>query len=145
MFKGKKKPKIDPNTTDTLIGEGTTFEGNIKSEASIRVEGNITGDIVCKGDVTIGDNGDAKSSISARNVIIAGIVRGNVTTTEKLTITSTGKLHGNTSSKTLIIDDGGVFLGNSKMGTSSTSGEEPTKEANPQSFNRNYNDSAANL
>src|SRR5690554_5597053 len=128
MFKGKKKPKIDPNSTDTLIGEGTVFEGNIKSEASIRVEGNITGDIECKGDVTIGDNGNAKSGISARNVIIAGIVHGNIKTTEKLTITKTGKLYGNTTSKTLIIDDGGIFMGNSKMGTSSTKGEESPKE-----------------
>lgn len=145
MFKGKKKPAIDPNSTDTLIGEGTVFEGNIKSEASIRVEGNITGDIECKGDVTIGDNGNAKSSISARNVIIAGTVTGNIKTTEKLTITTTGKLYGNTACKTLIIDDGGVFMGNSKMGASSTKGEESKKETPDQSFNRNYNDSAANL
>jgi cytoskeletal protein CcmA (bactofilin family) len=145
MFKGKKTVKIDPNTTDTLIGEGTVFEGHIKSEASIRVEGRITGDIVCKGDVTIGDKGNASSNISARNVIIAGIVRGNVSTSEKLTITSTGKLHGNTNSKSFIIDDGGTFMGTSKMDSKDSSGEKPEKDLNPQAFNRNYNDSAANM
>jgi len=50
MFKNKKK-KIDPNMTDTLIGEGTTFEGKISSQAGIRVEGQMIGNIECEGDI----------------------------------------------------------------------------------------------
>lgn len=120
MFK-KKAKSIDPNSTDTLLGEGTQFEGNLNSEASIRVEGAIVGDIECKGDVTIGDNGSAQSTITARNVIIAGKVKGNINAAEKLTITSTGQLHGNATSKKLIIDDGGIFMGNSQMLSSTAS------------------------
>ena len=66
MLKKKKRTKIDPNSTDTLLGEGTIFEGNIKSEASICIEGSITGDIECKGDVTINENGNANSSITTQ-------------------------------------------------------------------------------
>lgn len=44
MFKSKAVPvKLDPDTTDTLVGEGSSFEGNIKSDASIRIEGKVTG------------------------------------------------------------------------------------------------------
>ncbi|MDD9266671.1 polymer-forming cytoskeletal protein [Paenibacillus sp. GCM10023248] len=114
MFKGKKN-LMNPNTTDTLIGEGTTFEGRIKSEASIRIEGGITGDIDCAGDVIIGERGVVKSNISARDVILAGNVHGNVTTKGKLTITSTGSLYGNISAASFIIEEGGLFQGNSKM------------------------------
>jgi cytoskeletal protein CcmA (bactofilin family) len=114
MFK-KKKSKINPNTTDTLIGEGSVFEGRIRSEASLRVEGIINGDIECVGDVTIGEHGHAKSNIIARNVTIAGMVQGNVSTRGLLTITATGQLFGNTLSHTLLIAEGGVFQGQSKM------------------------------
>lgn len=114
MFNSKKS-KIDPNSTDTLIGEGTHFEGKIKSEAGIRIEGHLTGDIVCTGDVTIGENGRADSHISARHVILAGQVTGNVTASGKLTIKATGKLLGNLSAKELSIESGGVFQGNSHM------------------------------
>src|SRR5690606_5739962 len=107
--------KINPNTTDTLIGEGSTFEGRIRSDASLRVEGTIIGDIDCVGDVTIGENGQAKSNVTARNVTIAGIVQGNVNTRGLLTITSTGQLLGNTLSHSLIIAEGGIFQGVSKM------------------------------
>lgn len=116
MFKSKKN-LMNPNTTDTLIGEGTTFEGRIKSEASIRIEGGITGDIECAGDVIIGERGVVKSNVSARDVILAGNVHGNIITKGKLTITSTGSLQGNISAASFIIEEGGQFQGNSKMET----------------------------
>lgn len=115
MFKNKKSTVINPNTTDTLIGEGTIFEGKIRSEASVRIEGQIIGDIDCLGDVLVGEQGIVKSNIIARNVIIAGSVFGNVNTKGKLTITSTGKLHGNTNAASFIIEEGGLFQGSSMM------------------------------
>jgi cytoskeletal protein CcmA (bactofilin family) len=117
MFKGKKHA-IDPRTTDTLIGEGTVFEGRIKSEASIRIEGQITGDVDCTGDVTVGEHGVAKSNIIARDVTLAGVVNGNVQCKGKLTIRATGKLYGNTTAQALVIDEGGLFQGMSKMDSS---------------------------
>jgi cytoskeletal protein CcmA (bactofilin family) len=114
MFKSKKK-QLNPNVTDTLIGEGTQFEGRIKSEASIRIEGAVTGDMECTGDVTIGELGVVRSNIIARNIIIAGSVHGNIITKGILKITATGKLYGNTTSASLMIDEGGIFQGTSKM------------------------------
>jgi len=126
MFNSKKN-KIDPNSTDTLIGEGTHFEGKITSEAGIRIEGHLTGDIICSGDVTIGEHGRADSHISARHVILAGQVTGNVTASGKLTIKATGKLLGNLTAKELSIESGGIFQGNSQMESGL---EQPAENAN---------------
>jgi len=120
MFKNKKR-KIDPDTTDTLIGEGTVFEGKIRSEAGIRVEGRIIGDIECTGDVTVGEKGVLYSNISARHVELAGTVHGNVTAQGQLTIRSSGRLYGNLTAQRLNIEAGAVFQGSSKM----TGGELP--------------------
>jgi cytoskeletal protein CcmA (bactofilin family) len=122
MFKSKKK-LMNPDTTDTLVGEGSQFEGRIKSEASLRIEGSVIGDIECTGDVTIGERGVVKSNINARNIVIAGSVNGNVITKGVLKITSTGKLIGNTTSVSLMIDEGGIFQGTSKMETKAVPGE----------------------
>ncbi|MCI3922610.1 polymer-forming cytoskeletal protein [Paenibacillus sp. TRM 82003] len=124
MFKAKR---IDVSATDTLIGEGSVFEGKIKSEASLRVEGQMIGDIECGGDVTIGEGGKAKSNITARNVVIAGTVHGNVTTRGTLTLTGTGKLFGNTSAPSLVISEGAVFQGMSRMETKGAEAEAETK------------------
>lgn len=129
MFKNKTA-KLDPNTTDTLIGGGSIFEGKIKSDAGIRIEGKIIGDIECQGDVTIGEQGVAESNIIARNVIIAGSVNGHVQAKNKLSITSKGKLYGDMVAASLSIEEGSIFEGTSRMG--STTDPVPAKaEAAP--------------
>lgn len=114
MFKGKAV-KLNPDTTDTLVGEGSSFEGKMKSEASIRVDGHVIGDIESSGVVTIGENGSASSNIVARDLILAGKLTGNVSVKGTLTIRSTGSLIGNMSVGNLLIEAGGVFHGNSTM------------------------------
>ncbi|MFD2613861.1 bactofilin family protein [Paenibacillus gansuensis] len=123
MF-SKKKAKLNPNATDTLVGEGTIFDGKIVSEAGVRIEGQVTGGIDCQGDVAVGENGVVKSSISAREVTIAGAVHGNVTAKGKLTILASGKLFGNTNAASFIIEEGGIFQGVSKMAAASVREEE---------------------
>lgn len=144
MFK-KNKAKINPNTTDTLIGEGSVFEGRIKSEASLRVEGQLTGDVECLGDVTIGEHGLVKSNISARDIIIAGAVHGNVVTKGILTITSTGQLYGNTSAHSLIIEEGGIFQGASKMDSKSTGLDKQQMDKSSKNYNQSYSTPPAAL
>ncbi|GIO40071.1 hypothetical protein J41TS12_49320 [Paenibacillus antibioticophila] len=130
MFKSNKAAKVDPNTTDTLIGEGSVFEGKIKSAAGVRVEGQIIGDIECEGDVTIGEKGVVQSNIFARNVIIAGTVNGNIQARSKLSITAKGKLFGNMSAASISIEEGSIFEGTSRMagGTGAPVQDEASKK-----------------
>ncbi|MNP23211.1 Polymer-forming cytoskeletal [compost metagenome] len=114
MFK-TKVTTLDPNTTDTLIGEGSIFEGSIKSAAGIRIEGQVIGNIETEGDVTIGEKGSAHSNIVARNIIIAGEVNGDVHAKSKLSITSKGRLHGNLTATSLLVEEGSIFEGTSRM------------------------------
>ncbi|WP_309122402.1 polymer-forming cytoskeletal protein [Paenibacillus sp.] len=112
MFKSKR---VDVSATDTLIGEGSAFEGKIASETSLRVEGRMIGDIECGGDVAIGESGKATSNIDARNVVIAGVVHGNVSARGTLTLTGTGRLYGDASADSLVVAEGAVFQGMCKM------------------------------
>jgi cytoskeletal protein CcmA (bactofilin family) len=114
MFRSTSK-KMNPKSTDTLVGEGTQFDGKMISEASLRIEGQINGDIECAGDITIGQNAVVHSNMSARDIIIAGRVKGDIHTHGKLIVTHTGILIGNIDVKSFVIHEGGVFQGNSSM------------------------------
>jgi cytoskeletal protein CcmA (bactofilin family) len=107
MFKDNKRLAA----TDTLIGQGTLSEGKMNCEASLRIEGEYRGDIVCKADVIIGECGIARSNITARDVTIAGKVFGDIVTKGRLIITSSGHLTGTITASTLIIQDGGRLNG----------------------------------
>ena len=118
MLKKKSKNSgvsIPPDKFDTLIGEGTKIEGNIVTVHTLRVDGGIEGDVKTEGTIHIGESGKVEGSLKATNVIISGSVQGDIVSKETLRITDTGKLLGNAAMKTLIVDENGVFEGNSKM------------------------------
>lgn len=119
------KSKINVAKTDTLLGENTIIEGTIRSQASMRIEGRVVGEVRCDGDLTVGEKANVESHITGRNVTIAGKVKGDVTASGKLAITSTGQLIGNVSAASLTIEEGAVFSGTSMM---STAANEPAKK-----------------
>lgn len=112
MLKNNKKVS---KTTDTLIGQGTVAEGNLHCEANVRIEGKFHGEIHCLGELIIGENGEARSNIKASEVIVAGKVVGDITAHGKLIISSSGQVDGNVHVVNLIIMEGGILNGNSKM------------------------------
>lgn len=110
-----KKIITKPHITDTLIGSGTVVEGKLVSEASLRIDGQFSGEIECEGNVIIGESGIVLSTILAKNIINAGTIEGTIVAREALTIAPTGKVSGSIDAKTLIILEGGVLQGISKM------------------------------
>lgn len=114
MFGSKKQTK-NVGATDTFIGEGTIIEGDLTTNASLRIEGTVIGDIDCAGDITIGEKGSVRSILSARNILNAGIIVGTVHAKGKLTITKTGRVEGRIQTKVLHISEGGVFKGECSM------------------------------
>ncbi|MCH1638720.1 polymer-forming cytoskeletal protein [Paenibacillus timonensis] len=112
MFKDNKKA---PRLTDTLIGQGSLIEGKLECKSNLRLEGQIHGEIDCQGQVIIGETGEAMSNIKGAEVIVAGKVVGDVSTAGKLTITASGQVDGNVDVAKLIIVEGGLLNGSSKM------------------------------
>lgn len=108
---GKKSEK----TVDTIIGIGTVIEGNITHPKSLRIDGEVIGEITCQGDVFVGKNGIAAPVIHAKNLIIAGVVNAEVHTSGKIHLLKSGKLSGTVTSAGIIIDDGGTFNGQSMI------------------------------
>ncbi|GAA0388481.1 polymer-forming cytoskeletal protein [Paenibacillus motobuensis] len=101
--------------TDTLIGQGSIVEGKIQCESNVRIDGAFHGEIDCKGQVIVGESGEARSNIIGANIIVAGHVVGDISTKGKLTITSSGQVDGNVSVSKLIILEGGLLNGVSTM------------------------------
>ena len=114
--------KDSSSTTTELnfIGRGTTIDGNIKTESSIRVDGTIKGKLICKNTVTVGDGGRIEGDVQAVNAIIGGHIKGKIIVSEKLVLESKSSLVGELKAKKLIIDEGSVFEGTSDMGISQT-------------------------
>ena len=117
-----RKLKIKENvpsvasTELNFLGSSTYVEGIIKTDSSVRVDGIIKGKLVCKNTLTVGVNGQIEGEIEAKNAIIGGKINGKIKVAEKLVMESKSALMGEIKASKLIIDEGAIFEGTSKMG-----------------------------
>ena len=111
---GKKRPVGDPKSL-TIIGQGTTVNGDIKSQVTIRIEGAVQGRINCEDTIIVQETGKVKAELVAAQIIISGYVEGNVFAHERLEVTSNGKLVGDITAPRISIAEGVMFEGKCTM------------------------------
>ena len=76
------------------------------------IDGKVEGAINLPGNrVTVGRNGQVAANIVAREVVVLGKVRGNVSATDRVDIRAEGALNGDVSAARISIEDGAFFKG----------------------------------
>jgi len=99
----------------SLIGEGISVVGTLNLEDHVlRLDGRVEGKIVGQGTLIMGEKGMLQGEIQVGRLILGGRVDGRVTAQEGIHITPTGKLFGTVLAPQMIIDEGGIFDGESK-------------------------------
>ena len=102
---------------NSIIGEGTRFKGEFDLNGLLRIDGDFTGVIRTRGKVLVGQNGRAECTLHAGTVVVGGVVRGEIVSTEKVIILSTGLVLGNISTPRLIVEEGVIFNGSCRITT----------------------------
>ncbi len=134
MFgENNKKEEATRGKVETILGNGTRIEGDISTNGSLRIEGEVVGKIKAKGDLFIGESGKIKNEIEARNIIIAGTVAGNVVAHNKLELLPSSTLSGDVMTETLKIEEGARFVGSSKVLNEKSRKKEPDAAKNKDS------------
>jgi cytoskeletal protein CcmA (bactofilin family) len=100
---------------DTLIGAETSLRGSYHSKSSIRVDGEIYGNVTSEDGIIIGEKGLVRGNLVARSVVIGGKVKGNITAYQRLEIRSTAQVEGDLSTPALFIEEGALFEGSCQM------------------------------
>lgn len=125
MF-GSKKTKTTDHSSKTLrrdaainghnqVVQGTIITGEVTCEGDIRIDGKLEGHLSCKSKVVIGATGIITGDIICRNADISGTVEGTIRVTELLHLKKTARLKGDILTQKLVVDEGAVFDGSSRM------------------------------
>lgn len=121
MFYNKKNEVVaksgKSDAIGTILGQETLLEGLLTTSETVRIDGLLKGEIRSEGSVIIGETGKVDGNIHALNILVAGLVDGNITIDERMEVTSTGMIVGDIVTKILVIEEGGSFKGNCSMET----------------------------
>lgn len=111
-------PRHEPVARDVQahLGQGSRVEGKLSFDGSVRIDGQVDGEINAKETVTIGETAVINAQIQANTVIVHGRVQGDITARKRVELRAPARLTGNLATPSLVIHEGVVFEGNCKMG-----------------------------
>lgn len=96
---------------DSMIGEGSVFEGRFNVLGSLRVDGKFEGQVNVENKLIVGETGKIKTNVSAKEVIVSGTFIGNIIASEKVVIFEAGKVLGDITTPFLDVHKGAITLG----------------------------------
>ena len=116
------------NENFTFLGRGVDFKGVLTFDGTVRVDGNIEGEIHTTGTLIVGEHAVIKGIISAGVVMSSGKINGTVTATERIQLLKPAVLLGDIRTPALAIEDGAHFHGTCDMGAHTWIDEQRTPD-----------------
>ena len=100
----------------TIIAKGAEMNGSMDVEGNVRVDGTVHGDVRATEGVEVGKTGRiVGSSIESKTAVIHGYVESHLIVSQHILLGGKSTLVGDLNTKTLVIEEGAVFHGNSAM------------------------------
>jgi cytoskeletal protein CcmA (bactofilin family) len=131
------RPVATTTADQATIGKSLVIKGEVTGSESLYIDGRVEGSINLSGNrVTVGRNGVVAANINAREIVVLGKVRGNLTASDRVDIRSDGSLTGDVVAARISIEDGAFFKGGidiRKGGQAQKPNGEDTKPASSSS------------
>lgn len=107
-----------PSTANSMnsLGKGTKVNGDIEATSDIRVDGELRGNLNCKGKVIIGSTGYIDGTIICQNAVVEGTFKGTLTVKDLLNVKESARIDGDVKTGQLLVNSGAKFNVSCGMG-----------------------------
>jgi len=107
---------VAPSTERVTVNQGIIIKGEISGQGDLIVNGTLEGKVhLPDGSFTAGPNAHVTAEIEAREIIVMGEVVGTLKASERVHISSSGRLTGDMDTRGIVIEDGAIL--HSKVAT----------------------------
>ena len=100
-----------PAEASTVVGPSIRLKGELKGDGPLTMHGHFEGDIALNGTLHVGPEARIDANITAAAIVIAGVVRGNLSADTRVEILPTGSLTGTVKSASFAAADGATVKG----------------------------------
>lgn len=115
-----ERPAPEPvveQKNNSIFGKGSRMNGTLKCEGGIRIDGEFEGTIESSDTLVIGKEGAVRANAKVKRAVVGGRFEGNISATGKVELHSGCEMLGEVETPSLVIEEGVVFEGTCKMGT----------------------------
>lgn len=109
-----------------FLDAGSHLQGDLHFEDTFRIDGRLTGRVDSRGDLYVGEHGEVDGEIAVGRLYVSGKVQALVRA-QRVEVAVGGQLRGEVETPCLVIDEGAIFEGQSRM----VERPKPTSAAQP--------------
>lgn len=104
---------------ESLIGSGTTVKGSISTKGTLRIDGNVEGDVEADW-LVLSDKAHLTGDVVAAGIIVAGTIDGHLTAKDIVEVKNKGCVKGDIMTGKLTVSEGGYVEGKISMNSEGT-------------------------
>lgn len=114
------RPAPEQARAESVVDADSTFDGKYETGQDLRILGTVSGEILCRGLLTIERDAAARARIQAQDLQVRGRIEGDVLCAGRLLITATGVVSGTIKAATLVVEEGATVRGTVETGSDAT-------------------------
>lgn len=109
-----EKP-ASPDQCASIIGAGTTWQGTLVSDASVRLDGKVSGEVKAAGTVHITEGAQVNAVVQAKFVVVAGTFDGQLYSSSRLELLPSSRVKGSITTPQIAVGEGAFIDGEIHM------------------------------
>jgi cytoskeletal protein CcmA (bactofilin family) len=109
-----EKP-ASPDQCASIIGAGTTWQGTLVSDASVRLDGKVSGEVKAAGTVHVTEGAQVNAVVQAKFVVVAGSFDGQLYASSRLDLLPSSRVKGSITTPTISVGEGAFIDGEIHM------------------------------
>jgi cytoskeletal protein CcmA (bactofilin family) len=99
----------------SIIAAGVRIAGDIESQGTLKIDGQIDGSVLNARQVMLGRDGAINGNVSADEVVVGGTIEGSVHARTRLELQSSAAVHGDIETKSIVVLEGAKINGVVRM------------------------------
>ena len=115
MFTKRSEPSKDFGEIRAFLGEGTSFNGTLQFDGTVRLDGRFEGDVCGSDLLIIGQSAVVRAEVQVGTLVVSGRVEGNIVAKKRVELLATARVTGTIKAPGLVVSDGAVFNGTCEM------------------------------
>ncbi len=108
-------PGVDETSITTILADDLHITGTMTFKSSVMIKGTLEGDIISEGLLVVGPTARVTATITTKNLISYGEIRGDVTAGDQVVLKGTAVHTGNITTPTIVIENGSTMNGSCIM------------------------------
>ena len=103
---------MKPVEGSTLIGKSVSIKGELSGSEDLFMDGNLEGTVILsESRLTIGPNGRVKADLQVRDLIVFGLLNGNVVASGRIELRQTAIVNGDIVASRLSVEESATIKG----------------------------------